>query len=71
MRIPYQDYLQNGWPYDHILLEIEDDLARRFKYVSRALTDDDATIIIKRMIDIVELVKADNALGKTWHDEAS
>ncbi len=71
VRIPYQEYLNNGLPYDHILFEIEEDLARRFKYVSRPLTDDDATIIIKRMIDIVEHLKSDNVVKENWDEKLS
>ena len=69
--IPYQEYLDKGRSYDHILFEMEEDLARRFKYVSRALTDDDATIIIKRMIDIVERLKADNIVKRNWDEKLS
>jgi len=71
VRIPYQEYLNRGLPYDHILFEIEEDLARRFKYVSRALTDDDATILVKRMIDIVERLKTDNIVKKNWDEKLS
>jgi len=66
VRIPYQEYLNKGIPYDHMLFDIEEDLARRFKYVSRPLTDDDATIIIKRMIDIVEHLKSDDVVKENW-----
>jgi exodeoxyribonuclease V alpha subunit len=71
VRIPYQEYLNNGMPYDHILFEIDEDLVRRFKYVSRPLTDDDATIIIKRMIDIVESLKSDNVVKENWDKKLS
>jgi ATP-dependent exoDNAse (exonuclease V) alpha subunit len=71
VRIPYQEYLNKGLSYDHILFEIEEDLARRFKYVSRALTDDDATILVKRMIDIVEHLKSDNIVKENWDEKLS
>lgn len=69
--IPYHVYLDKGLSYNHILFEIEEDLARRFKYVSRALTDDDATTLVKRMIETVERLKADNIVKKDWDEKLS
>jgi len=67
VRIPYEEYLKKNKPFDHILFEVEGDLARRFKYVSRGFTDDDAAILIERMIEIVQRLKKDNIVeGVDW-----
>ena len=62
VRIPYQEYLAKGRrPEDlqNIAVIIEEDLARRFKYVSRDLTNDDATILIEETIRALKQVKKD------------
>lgn len=62
VRIPYQEYLSSQKkPEDlrDIAVIIEEDLARRFKYVSRTVTNDDATMLIEETIRAIEQVKKD------------
>lgn len=86
VRIPYQEYLYAGKKPDDlkpITVEITGELARRFKYVSRPLSDDDACELIQRTIEAIRQVKTDSIvpgdwdtrlawlnrmLGKTWKD---
>lgn len=68
VRIPYDEYLKRNKSFDHILFEVDGDLARRFKYVSRGFTDDDAAILIERIMEIVQKLKKDNiAEGVDWN----
>ncbi|WNZ29959.1 MAG: AAA family ATPase [Candidatus Bathyarchaeota archaeon] len=75
VRIPYQEYLDNGnkpEDLDDIAVVIEDDLERRFKYVSRHLTNDDATVLIEGAIRAIKQVKKDGiATPKycSWDDQ--
>jgi ATP-dependent exoDNAse (exonuclease V) alpha subunit len=62
VRIPYQEYLTKGKKPEelhNIAVIIEEDLARRFKYVSRDLTNDNATILIEETIRALRQVKKD------------
>ena len=57
--LPYQEYLQAGRSTDGILIEMDGDLARRFKYVCRELSDDDTCTLIEMLIESVKKLKAD------------
>ena len=66
VKIPYQEYLDQGKDISHILFEISGDFTRQFKYVSRELSDDIATELIERMIRIVKHLKKDNIVKEDW-----
>lgn len=75
IRIPYQEYLANGKNPEElgdIAVVIEDDLARRFKYVSRHLTNDDATVLIEKTIRAIRQVRKDGIVaskGYSWDEQ--
>ena len=71
VRIPYQEYLARGKKIEEledIVVEMEEDLSRRFKYVSRILTNDDATILIEKTIRALKKVKKDGILSGLHYD---
>jgi hypothetical protein len=83
VRIPYQEYLRLGKPVEPILIEVEGEIDRRFKYVARQLSDDDACELIERMTRAIRQVDSDGfvpgkwkrdlewldkVLGETWHE---
>jgi len=75
VRIPYQEYLAKGKKpeeLDNIAVVIEEDLARRFKYVSRHLTNDDATVLIEETIRALRQVNQDGIVvskGYSWDQQ--
>jgi exodeoxyribonuclease V alpha subunit len=85
VRIPYQEYLAAGKKpneLEPILVEITGELERRFKYVSRPLSDDDACELISKTITAIRRIDAkvapgdwdariswlNSELGKTWSE---
>lgn len=69
VRIPYQAYLKAGKTREEIapiLVEITGELARRFKYVTRPLSDDDACELIQRTIESIRRVKKDGIVKEDW-----
>ncbi len=69
VRIPYQEYLRLGKPIEPILIEVEGEIDRRFKYVARQLSDDDACELIERMIKAIRQVDTDGYVSGKWkHD---
>lgn len=57
--IPYQDYLDKGQSTDKIIVELDGDISRRFKYVSREISDDDACTLIEHLIAAIKQVEED------------
>ncbi len=85
VRLPYQEYLRagkNGNALSPIVVEITGEMERRFKYVTRELSDDDACELIQKLIDAVSRIdekiapgnwKAkqewlDKVLSETWKE---
>lgn len=71
VRIPYQEYLKQDKPVDNILFELTGEIVRRFKYVSRPLTDDDACELIERLTNVIRRVKLDNFVSGDWDSKIS
>src|SRR2546426_3491781 len=71
VRIPYQEYLRLGKDVQPILLEVEGELDRRFKYVARDLSDDDACELIERMIAVIRRVEQDGFVKGDWQRDLS
>ncbi|OLC61603.1 hypothetical protein AUH73_06950 [archaeon 13_1_40CM_4_53_4] len=66
VRIPYQEYVRLGRPVEPILVEVEGELDRRFKYVARQLADDDACELIERTIASIDRVDKDGFVPGDW-----
>lgn len=69
VRIPYQEYIEAGKKpseIEPILVDIRGELERRFKYVSRQLSDDDACELISKTIESIRKVKADGIVHEDW-----
>lgn len=64
--IPYQEYIKKGKDLTNITLTIDGEMARRFKYVSRPLTDGDAAEMISEMLRIARQLKKDNITKEDW-----
>ena len=64
--IPYQEYLRRGHDLSSITLTIEGEMARRFKYVSRPLSDGDAAQIISEMLRVAQQLKKDRLVSADW-----
>lgn len=56
LRIPYQEYLNSNLDVSSIAVVISGDLARRFKYVSRHVSDDEAIGLIDHAIRSIKKV---------------
>ena len=70
-RIPYQEYLarnQQSESIEKISVIIEEDLARRFKFVSRNVANDDATTLIEETIRALKQVKNDRLLDNKLYN---
>jgi ATP-dependent exoDNAse (exonuclease V) alpha subunit len=70
-RIPYERYLNGGIDYQPVLVEIPDDMSRHFKYVCRAFSDDEATILLQYLADALERGRADAAVEWDWTKQLS
>jgi hypothetical protein len=64
--IPYQAYIQKGKDLSNITLTIEGEMARRFKYVSRPLTDGDAAELVSEMLRIARQLQKDKVTKEDW-----
>ena len=64
--IPYHEYLRQGRDLSAITLSIEREMARRFKYVSRPLSDGDAAQIISEMLRVARQLKKDRFVADDW-----
>jgi len=64
--IPYQEYLRHGHDLSGITLIVEGEMARRFKYVSRPLSDGDAAQIISEMLRVARQLKKDRLVASDW-----
>lgn len=63
---PYQEYLRQGRDLSGVTLTIEGEMARRFKYVSRPLSDGDAAQIISEMLRVARQLKKDRLVSGDW-----
>ncbi len=70
IRLPYQEYLDNGYDPSNIICIIPASTRPYFSYVAEHVTDDIAVGIIERIIQSVKTIITDNKVkepyGKTW-----
>ena len=68
-RIPYERYLNANADFQSVLVEIPDDMSRHFKYVSRAFSDDEATILLQYLADALEKGRAEDLVAWDWSNQ--
>src|SRR5262249_48828681 len=68
-RIPYDRYLKAGADFRSVLLEIPDDMSRHFKYVCRAFTDDEATILLQFLADALQRGRDEAVIEWDWTNQ--
>ncbi|MBN1461602.1 MAG: AAA family ATPase [Armatimonadetes bacterium] len=66
VRIPYQEYLREGYPTDDIICRVPRNAMLPFSYGGEHVTDDIAVAILERVIQSVELVAADGHVAGDW-----
>ncbi len=70
VRLPYQEYIKNGYDVSEIICYIPASAKRQFSYVAEHVTDDTAVGIIERAIQSIETIVKDNKIkepyGKSW-----
>lgn len=70
VRFPYQEYLNLGYDPAEVrerAVVVSADLARRFKYVARHVSDDDATMLLEQAIRAFKRFKAEGKVtGPGW-----
>jgi hypothetical protein len=70
-RIPYERYLNTGADFQSVLVEIPDEMSRHFKYVCRAFSDDEATILLQYLADALERGRKGAAVEWDWDRQLS
>jgi ATP-dependent exoDNAse (exonuclease V) alpha subunit len=70
-RIPYDRYLNSGTDFRSVLIEIPDELSGHFKYVCRAFSDDEATILLQYLADALERGRAKGSIPWDWDKQLS
>ncbi len=66
VRLPYQEYLQKGLDPSKIICRVPDSVSEQFSYVSEHLTDDQAVIVLERLIQSVKAVQKENKIPGDW-----
>jgi hypothetical protein len=67
VRLPYQEYLQMGLDPSNIVCRVPDSVTAQFSYVSEHLTDDQAAIVLERLIQSVKTVQKENKIPSGWN----
>jgi exodeoxyribonuclease V alpha subunit len=70
-RIPYDRYLKAGADFQSVLIEVPDDMSRHFKYVCRAFTDDEATILLQFLADALQRGRDEGVVEWDWITQLS
>ena len=70
-RIPYERYLGGSVDFQSVLVEIPDDMSRHFKYVCRAFSDDEATILLQYLADALERGRTEGLVPWDWAKQLS
>jgi len=66
VRLPYQEYLQKRLDPSKIICRVPDSVSEQFSYVSEHLTDDQAVIVLERLIQSVKAVQKENKIPGNW-----
>ena len=66
VRIPYQEYLREGWPTDDIICRVPRNALLPFSYGGEHVSDDTAVAILERVIQCVERVAAEGRIAGDW-----
>jgi len=69
VRLPYQEYLDNGYQLDNILCEVPNEAREDFSYVGNHLSDDLAAGLIERLLESVRGLKRDGYLDGDWESK--
>jgi ATP-dependent exoDNAse (exonuclease V) alpha subunit len=70
-RIPYERYLKAGADPQSILIEIPTDMSQHFKYVCRAFSDDEATVLLQHLADSLEKGRTEDIVQWDWSNQLS
>jgi ATP-dependent exoDNAse (exonuclease V) alpha subunit len=70
-RIPYERYLNANADFQSVLVEIPADMSRHFKYVCRAFSDDEATILLQYLADALEKGRTEGLVQWEWSKQLS
>ena len=66
VRLPYQEYLRDGHPTEHIICRVPRNALLPFSYGGEHVSDDVAVAILERVIQCVERVGADGHVAGNW-----
>ena len=66
-RLPYQEYLQQGYDPREIACYVPPNALLPFSFVAEHVTDDIAVGILERLIQSVERVERDGKVAGAWH----
>jgi hypothetical protein len=68
VRLPYQEYLQKGLDASNMVCRVPNSVREQFSYVSEHLTDDDAVVILERLIQSTRVVLEDGKIPGPWSE---
>ena len=66
LRLPYQEYLAGGYDPSNIICEIPSAVHDQFSYVSEHLTDDQAVIVLERLLQSVKAILEEEKILGDW-----
>ena len=66
VRVPYQEYLQDGHPTDDIICRVPRNALLPFSYGGEHVSDDTAVAILERLIQCIEQVSKDRHVPGNW-----
>lgn len=69
VRIPYQEYLKEGYDVDNIICEIESDETDAFSYVANHVSDDTAIGALERVLESLRTIDREGKLEGEWEEQ--
>jgi len=66
LRLPYQEYLAGHYDPSNIICRVPNAVREQFSYVSEHLTDDQAVIVLERLLQSVKAVLEEEKIPGDW-----
>lgn len=69
VRLPYQEYLREGYDTDPIVCEVPQEASDSFSYVANYVPDDEAVGVLERLLESLERVRNDGLVEGNWGEK--
>ncbi len=69
IRIPYHEYLRNGYDPTNIICRLPESASLEFSYVAEHVSDDAAVGVLERLLQSVDNVEKEGKVPGNWHNQ--